>query len=67
MGGTYHKERDNFVANLGLLDTGTYRLDKYGRMRRRYLKENRPALYNFMSLRGTPYLTSPPSRIMPNG
>ena len=53
MGGTYRQEGDYCVPNLILPDTGTYRLGKYGRMRRRYLKEYRPALYNSMTLNGT--------------
>lgn len=53
MGGTYRQEGDYFVPNLILPDTGTYRLGKYGRIRRRYLKEHRPALYNTMLLNGT--------------
>lgn len=53
MGGTYRQEGDYFVPNLILPDTGAYRLGKYGRMRRRYLKEHRPALYNTMTLNGT--------------
>ncbi len=46
MSGTYRQEGDYFVPNLALPDTSAYRLGKYGRMRRRYLKEHRPALYN---------------------
>lgn len=53
MGGTYRQEGDYFVPNLALLDTDAYRLGKYGRIRRRYLKEHSPALYNTMLLGGT--------------
>lgn len=53
MGGTYRQEVDYFVLNLALPDTGAYPLGKYGRMRRRYLKEHRPALYNTLLLNGT--------------
>ncbi len=53
MGGTYRQEGDYFVPNLILPDTGTYPLGKYGRMRRRYLKEHRPTLYSTMLLNGT--------------
>ena len=53
MGGTYRQEGDYFVPDLALPDTGTYRLGKYGRMRRRYLKAHRPALYSTMLLNGT--------------
>ncbi|NCE65842.1 TnpV protein [Pseudoflavonifractor sp. 524-17] len=53
MGGTYRQEGDYFVPNLVLPDTGAYPLGKYGRMRRRYLKEHYPALYNTMILNDT--------------
>lgn len=53
MGGTYRQEGDYFVPDLALPDTGTYPLGKYGRMRRRYLKEHHSALYNTLLLNGT--------------
>ena len=53
MGGTYRREGDYFVPNLALPDTGAYPIGKYGRMRRRCLKEHYPALYNAMTLNGT--------------
>lgn len=43
MGGTYRREGDYFIPNIELPDTGTAPLGKYGRMRRRYLQEYRPA------------------------
>lgn len=55
MGGTYRQDGDYFIPNLALPDTDAYRLGKYGRMRRRYLKEHYPALYNTMTLNGTLY------------
>ena len=45
MGGTYRREGDFLIPNLVLPDTGDYQLGKYGRMRRRYLKEHRRVLY----------------------
>lgn len=53
MGGTYRQEGNYFVPNLALPDTDAYPLGKYGRMRCRYLKEHRPALYSTMTLNGT--------------
>lgn len=53
MGGTYRQEGDYFVPNIALPDTGTYHLGKYGRIRRRYLKDHRPALYSTTLLNGT--------------
>ena len=45
MGGTYRREGDFLIPNLVLPDTGDYQIAKYGRMRRRYLKEHRRVLY----------------------
>lgn len=45
MGGTYRREGDFLIPNLVLPDTGDYQIGKYGRMRRRYLKEHRKVLY----------------------
>lgn len=51
MGGTYRCEGEYFIPNLELPGTDNYEIGKYGRMRCRYLKEHRPALYNTMLLR----------------
>ena len=45
MAGTYRREGDFLIPNLVLPDTGDYQIGKYGRMRRRYLKEHRRVLY----------------------
>ena len=45
MGGTYRREGDYLIPNLALPDTGDNQIGKYGRMRRRYLKEHRSILY----------------------
>ena len=45
MGGTYRREGDYLIPNLTLPDTGDNQIGKYGRMRRRYLKEHRRILY----------------------
>ena len=39
------QEGDYLIPNLVLPDTGDYQIGKYGRMRRRYLKEHRRVLY----------------------
>lgn len=52
MGETYRQEGDYFVPNLELPETGTYQLGKYGHMRRRYLQEHHPAIYNTLLLSG---------------
>ena len=53
MGGTYRQVGDYFIPNITLPDDGEYRIGKYGRMRRSYLKEHRKILYNNYVLEGT--------------
>ncbi|MCD8175712.1 MAG: TnpV protein [Phascolarctobacterium sp.] len=53
MGGTYTQVGDYFIPNLVLPDTKEYHIGKYGRMRRRFLKEHRPIVYTNMVLEGT--------------
>ena len=53
MGGTYRQVSDYLIPNLVPSDAGNYRIGKYGRMRRRYLKEHRKILYNNYVLEGT--------------
>ena len=53
IGGTYRQVGDYFIPNLVLPDTGNYQIGKYGRMRRSYLKEHHPILYNNYLLEGT--------------
>ena len=54
MGGTYRQEGNYLLPNLSLpSDPEEYQLDKYGRMRHRFLKEHRRALYTSLMLEGT--------------
>ena len=53
MGGTYRQVSDYLIPNLVPSDAGNYRIGKYGRMRRSYLKEHRKILYNNYVLEGT--------------
>ena len=53
MGGTYRQVGDYFIPNLVSQDDSNYQIDKYGRMRRSYLKEYRKILYNNYVLEGT--------------
>ena len=55
MGGTYRREGDYLIPNLELPDTEHYQIGKYGMMRKTYLKEHRPVLYNTLFLNGTLY------------
>lgn len=53
MGGTYRQEGDYFLPNLIPPECGEYQIGKYGRMRRKYLKERRKAIYSSMILDGS--------------
>ena len=52
---TYTRNGDYLIPNLKLDEQPEKPLGKYGRMRRAYLKENRPLLYNQLLLNGTLY------------
>ena len=47
---TYTQCGDYLIPDLVLADTQEYHISKYGRMRRAYLKEYRPALYSSLLL-----------------
>ncbi len=51
----YHRSGDYFFPNLTLEETGTNPIGKYGRMRKHYLKEHRPAVYSNLLLSGKLY------------
>ena len=51
----YTQNGDYLIPNLTLNETETKPLGKYGRMRKRYLQENRPVLWNSMVLSETLY------------
>ncbi|WP_300887319.1 TnpV protein [uncultured Phocaeicola sp.] len=53
MDGTYRQVGDYFIPNLVLPDDGNYQIGKYGRIRRSYLKEHHPILYNSYMVEGT--------------
>ena len=46
----YHKSGDYYLPNLTIEDQEIQPLGKYGRMRKRYLKEHRPVLYTNLLL-----------------
>jgi hypothetical protein len=52
MGGTYTQVGDYLIPNLVISEAEQSPLGKYGRMRKHYLKEHRPALYSNMLLAG---------------
>ena len=49
-GGTYTQVGDMLLPDLFLSDSGQRSIGKYGRMRKRYLKENHPVLYSDLIL-----------------
>ena len=51
-GGTYSRVGDVLLPNLVLEEVEQRPIGKYGRMRKRYLKEHRPVLYSNMLLAG---------------
>jgi len=54
LGGTNRREGDYLVPDLSLpSEESEIRIGKYGRMRKRFLKEHRPALYANLLLNGT--------------
>ena len=53
---TYRQNGDYQIPNLSLSDQTRQPLGKYGRMRKTYLKEHRPILWNSMILSETLYL-----------
>ena len=52
---TYTRNGDYLIPNLTLSEQPSKPLGKYGRMRKTYLKENRPILYNHLLLSGKLY------------
>ena len=52
---TYRRNGDYQIPNLSLSDQNRQPLGKYGRMRKTYLKEHRPVLWNSMILSETLY------------
>ena len=54
-GGTYMQVGDYYIPDLKDEESGHYSIGKYGRMRKRYLKEQRPILFNTMLLSGKLY------------
>ena len=50
---TYTRQGDFLIPNLTLDETENRPLGKYGRMRRKFLEENRPILFSVMTMEGT--------------
>ena len=54
-GGTYTRVGDVLLSNLVIGETEKKPIGKYGRMRKRYLKEQHPVLYSELLLSGKMY------------
>ena len=54
-GGTYTQVGDVLLPNLSIGEDGQQPIGKYGRMRKRYLKEQHPVLYSELLLSGKLY------------
>ncbi len=54
-GGTYTQVGDVLLPNLTIGEEGQQPIGKYGRMRKRYLKERHPVLYSELLLSGKLY------------
>ena len=52
MGGTYTRVGDYLLPNLTIDESEQQPIGKYGRMRKRYLKEHRPVLYTNLLVTG---------------
>ena len=50
---TYHEENGYLIPNIVVGCDTTRPIGKYGRMRRKYLKEYRPVLFSIMTQNGT--------------
>ena len=46
---TYHEENSYLIPNIVVGCDSTHPIGKYGRMRRKYLKEYRPVLFSIMT------------------
>ena len=49
----YVKKGDYYIPNLTVPDDKVYNIGKYGRMRAKFIKENRPCFYSMKILNGT--------------
>lgn len=51
-GGTYTKVGDYYIPNVTVPDTKKYNIGKYGRMHKKFLKENYPGYYSALLMIG---------------
>jgi len=51
-GGTYTKVGDYYIPDVTVPDTKEYNIGKYGRLHRKFLKENYPAYYSTLLMTG---------------
>lgn len=51
-GGTYTKVGDYYIPNISVPDTNNYTIGKYGRLRRKFLKEHHKSYYSYLLIIG---------------
>lgn len=51
-GGTYTKVGDYYIPNISVPDTNNYTIGKYGRLRRKFLKEHHKSYYSYLLITG---------------
>ncbi len=52
MGGTYRQEGDYLIPNISVPDTREYNIGKYGRLHKKFIKENYPGYYTTLLMSG---------------
>ena len=51
-GGTYKREGDYLIPNISVPDTKEYNIGKYGRLHKKFIKENYPGYYTTLLMSG---------------
>ena len=51
-GGTYRREGDYLIPNISVPDTKEYNIGKYGRLHKKFIKENYPGYYTTLLMSG---------------
>ena len=51
-GGTYRQEGDYLIPNIFVPDTKEYNIGKYGRLHKKFIKENYPGYYTTLLMSG---------------
>lgn len=51
-GGTYTKVGDYYISNIAVPETNNYKIGKYDRLRRKFLKEHYKSYYSYLLITG---------------